>query len=564
MSDKKTMACPACQEGGSDKSGDHLAVFSSGKFSCAVHPGDRDHNRRILELMPELGSDKKRLIPRPSTAKVVDEYPYVDENNTELYRVRRHEPKGFSQGHYEGNIWVTSVKGIRRVPFNLPEVIKSETVWIVEGEKDAKNLIYLGYVATTRAGGSDKWEDEFTPWFRGKNIVLCGDNDPDGKGQKYMDKVAAALTPVAKTIKRVAVPSDWKDISEYLTGLSDTEARALIEELLYVPDPLDVLLNARRFDLINPPAKPVPVLMIGNSTIATAGNLVVLAAQAKAGKTAYETAMMASLMNPTGDCLGVTGYNPLGLPVIHFDTEQSRYDHHSVVLRTLQRAGIDRPPDWFRSYSLADVSTGDRRKALKHEMKRAAFGGKLGAVFLDGIADLCVDPNDSAEAFDLVGELHSLAITFDCPIINVLHENPNSEFGKTRGHLGSQLERKAETNLRIKKGEGGISTIFTERARHCHIPESDGPRFLWDSGAGMHVSYVTCRAERTDNRRFTLQALRHEVFNDCESIKWSDLLIKIMKIRQVKGPTAEKDIRDMDKAGFIKKNLIQEYVRGDQ
>jgi hypothetical protein len=34
-------------------------------------------------------------------------------------------------------------------------------------------------------------------------------------------------------------------------------------------------------------------------------------------------------------------------------------------------------------------------------------------------------------------------------IVGVIHFNPGGE--KTRGHLGSQLERKAETNLRLDK-----------------------------------------------------------------------------------------------------------------
>ena len=38
---------------------------------------------------------------------------------------------------------------------------------------------------------------------------------------------------------------------------------------------------------------------------------------------------------------------------------------------------------------------------------------------------------------------HQLAIEYDCVFMTVLHENPNSDFGKTRGHLGSQLSRKA-------------------------------------------------------------------------------------------------------------------------
>ena len=69
MSEKTIMPCPACREAGSDKSGNHLAVFPSGKFACAVHPSDRLHNRRVVELMPELGAND--IIAQPKSKRPI-------------------------------------------------------------------------------------------------------------------------------------------------------------------------------------------------------------------------------------------------------------------------------------------------------------------------------------------------------------------------------------------------------------------------------------------------------------------------------------------------------------
>jgi hypothetical protein len=60
---KITMPCPACREAGKDTAGDNLTVFPSGKFHCIAAGKDKAHNRRIIELMPELGSAK----PFPSS-----------------------------------------------------------------------------------------------------------------------------------------------------------------------------------------------------------------------------------------------------------------------------------------------------------------------------------------------------------------------------------------------------------------------------------------------------------------------------------------------------------------
>ena len=42
--------CPACAEGGNDRSGEHLRIYPDGKFGCCVHPKDSDHRKRIWAL----------------------------------------------------------------------------------------------------------------------------------------------------------------------------------------------------------------------------------------------------------------------------------------------------------------------------------------------------------------------------------------------------------------------------------------------------------------------------------------------------------------------------------
>jgi hypothetical protein len=50
-SGKLTARCPACAEGESDRTGNHLVVFPDGRFACAAYPGDGDHRRRIYALV---------------------------------------------------------------------------------------------------------------------------------------------------------------------------------------------------------------------------------------------------------------------------------------------------------------------------------------------------------------------------------------------------------------------------------------------------------------------------------------------------------------------------------
>jgi hypothetical protein len=43
--------CPACAEVGSDRTGNHLAIFPDGRFACAAHAGDEDHRKRVFALV---------------------------------------------------------------------------------------------------------------------------------------------------------------------------------------------------------------------------------------------------------------------------------------------------------------------------------------------------------------------------------------------------------------------------------------------------------------------------------------------------------------------------------
>jgi hypothetical protein len=54
--------CPACAEGGNDRSGEHLRIYPDGKFGCCVHPKNGEHRKRIWAL----AGCKRHLAPDKS------------------------------------------------------------------------------------------------------------------------------------------------------------------------------------------------------------------------------------------------------------------------------------------------------------------------------------------------------------------------------------------------------------------------------------------------------------------------------------------------------------------
>jgi hypothetical protein len=151
--------------------------------------------------------------------RIVKTYDYRDENDVLLFQVCRYEPKDFRQRKpdpdHQGE-WLWSVKGVRLVPYRLPEITEAlglgKPVFIVEGERDVDRLWKIGVLATTNAGGAGKWRAELTKIFAGADVVIIPDNDPqtkhpktgepmfhpDGRpvlpGQDHAQAVAAALS----------------------------------------------------------------------------------------------------------------------------------------------------------------------------------------------------------------------------------------------------------------------------------------------------------------------------------------------------------------------------------
>ncbi|OOP56513.1 MAG: hypothetical protein AYP45_08705 [Candidatus Brocadia carolinensis] len=168
------------------------------------------------EALNELSSNSDN--GRDTTKQIEAVYPYTDEGGILLFEVVRFVPKTFRQRRPDGRggrIW--NLDGVRIVPYRLPEVKASDTVFICEGEKDCNNLANIGLAATTNPQGAGKWRGEFSQYFTGKDIVIICDNDEPGA--KHGQDVAQKLVTSARSIKVIeqlpGVPTKG-DVSDWL------------------------------------------------------------------------------------------------------------------------------------------------------------------------------------------------------------------------------------------------------------------------------------------------------------------------------------------------------------
>lgn len=306
------------------------------------------------------------------------------------------------------------------------------------------------------------------------------------------------------------------------------------------------------------PPEDTPILKVDGHLVLTAGNIGVIAGQSKAGKSAVIQSILASGIGGQGDNLKLHLVQHEGV-IIHLDTEQSRADHYRLVDSAKRRAIVDKLPGYVFSLSLKGESPKAIREALRGLCSQLSKRGQsISIILIDGVADMAVDVNSIEESNELVRELEQLATEYETGILCVLHLNPGSEY-KTRGHLGSQLERKAECNLRLEKKDG-VTVIYSELNRRAAIPKEHGPRFEWHDGKGMHVSVASESDTKEQAKRDELAELARNVFDHAEAaglgISHSKFKAAIMECEDVSDGTAKSRIRAI--LGFA---LVQKSKR---
>ena len=188
----------------------------------------------MKDLMPQRSESDGNGKPRV----IVATYDYRDEQGDVLYQAVRFFPKDFRQRRPNGKGgWSWSVKGCRKVPYRLPELLAADpatTIYKVEGEKDSDRMCEIGLVARCNVGGAGKWRREYGEHFRGRNVVVLPDNDDPGRADA--DQVASMLYGVAASVRIVSLPDlpPKGDVSDWLDGLG--EAADPLEHLQEMAD----------------------------------------------------------------------------------------------------------------------------------------------------------------------------------------------------------------------------------------------------------------------------------------------------------------------------------------
>lgn len=226
--------CPAHED---HKPSLSIGIGEEGQILLHCHAGCK-----IEDICEALGIKQTDLFPNPkavqtgSKRRLVETYDYQDKDGQMLYQVCRYEPKDFRQRRPDGTSgWIWKLNGVKRVLYQLPELLATDTnepVFIVEGEKDVNRLSQLRLVATTNAGGAGKWHTlSDVSALHGRKVVILPDNDEPGL--KHARQVADSLFGKALEVKILELPGlpAKGDVSDWLeAGHSKEELLDLVDK----------------------------------------------------------------------------------------------------------------------------------------------------------------------------------------------------------------------------------------------------------------------------------------------------------------------------------------------
>lgn len=480
-------------------------------------------------------------------------YGYVGDKYIKIYR-----PRSEMRFLYAGDLGDNYCFGLDQLS------AKGDLLFITGGEKDVMSLAANGFHAICFNSETTVIPTSVLMLlsYRFKHIVLL--YDMDKTGLEVSAKRQEELKPFA--LKRLLLPlsgtKEEKDVTDYfaLGHTHDDLLKLFLNHLdsLYKEDMS--ALKSCELDFNNPPPVAQMIVSVNGVPLGTQGNLLCITGGEGTGKSNYVAALIAGAVKPENaegiDTLGVSiEGNPKGKAVLFYDTEQSEVQLYKNVSTLLRRCGRDTMPEWFKAYCLTGMSRKERLKSIVLSMDKFHYQyGGIHLVVIDGIADLIRCANDEAESIAVVEELYRLAGIYNTCIVTVLHFIPNGL--KLRGHLGSELQRKAAAILSIEKDtKPAVSVVKALKVRDGSPLDVPLMQFAWDKEKAMHAYLGEKPKEEKDRRKEEeLVAVARELFSRKRFIGYMELSEELQTAFEVKERTAKSYIRFMREKEIIVKS----------
>ena len=450
---------------------------------------------------------------------------------------------------------------------------KGDILFITGGEKDVLSLSSHHFNAICFNSETASIPEPIIEslQLRFRHIILLYDTDETGL--REAERQAKQLEPYHVFCLSLSLrgTKTEKDISDFFAlGKTAKDLTSLLtDKLSSIYTHTIMMLQSCEIDYENPPDASKSIVAVNGVPLGTQDNLLCITGGEGTGKSNYVAAILTGTLGterlPAERTLGLEiTPNPNGLAVLHYDTEQSEAQLHKNLGKTLQRASLKNVPKFYHSLYLASLSRKDRLKLIRESMD--LFYHKHGGIHLvviDGIADLIRSANDETESIAIVDELYRLAGIYNTCIICVLHFVPNGI--KLRGHIGSELQRKAAGILSIEKDDNPeYSVVKALKVRDGSPLDVPMMLFGWDKAEDMHV-YRGEKSKEDKEKRKTdeLIAVVKETFRNSFKLTYQELCEVLMRKMEIKDRTAKKYIAYMKEQHILIQDTSGNYQKGE-
>ena len=507
---------------------------------------------------------------KPFSIVATDKEPVFGYTAKQYVKVYR--PHSEMRFLYAGDFGENYCFGLEQLP------AKGDLLFITGGEKDVMSLTVHGFHAicfnsetvTIPVGIIHRLS------FRFKHIVLLYDVDKAGLDSSAKQELALKNYGVKRLLLPLAGTKVEKDISDFfrLGNSREDLIKLFLDYLDTIYSETMSALKSCEVDFNNPPPVAQMVVSVNDVPLSTQGNILCITGGEGTGKSNYVTALIAGAIGQSDknkdkvmDTLGVSVCeNSKRKAILFYDTEQSEVQTYKNITNLLRRCGRETMPEYLKAYCLTGMSRKERLQAIIQSMDKFHYQFRgIHMVVIDGIADLIKGANDETESIAVVEELYRLAGIYNTCIVTILHFIPSGL--KLRGHLGSELQRKAAAILSIEKDtDPSVSVVKALKVRDGSPLDVPIMQFAWDKDAGMHVYLGEKPKEEKEKRKEDeLVAVARDIFGRQDFITYVDLAEQIQAILDVKERTAKSYIKFMREKEIIRKDPSNQsyYIIGN-
>jgi len=207
-------------------------------------------------------------------------------------------------------------------------------------------------------------------------------------------------------------------------------------------------LNTRKYINGYKPQAEKILFTIDGKNIGTTQSFVTFQGLPKAGKSTFITSVVASAFT-TWDIFSCKLVFPANRKrLCYVDTESSDYDYYRVLERIRQQIITDFLPHNFDSFLFREDSPSEIKEMIEAYLEE---NKDCSIIILDGVLDLIQDFNNVEQSFFLVQWLKKITKKYDLLVLLVLHLGKKDQ--NSLGHIGSYLDRKSQSVLKIEKNK---------------------------------------------------------------------------------------------------------------